>query len=85
MTIYRDGTAYLVVLDAGRAFLHRANTGETTAIVHPRVFASVCKNAVWEQIWHESLPESLLAAMYEKGLAPGGDPGPDNVDTSKPT
>jgi hypothetical protein len=79
MTIYRAGTAYLVTLDANRAFLHRSDTGETTAIAHPQVFVTICKDAMWESVWGK-LPESLVTALHEKGLAPGYDPARGSVD-----
>ena len=75
MTIYTDGTAFFVALDAHRAFLHRPDTGETTAIAHPKDFFVLCKDAVWKSVWGK-LPESLVTALLEKGLAPGYDPVP---------
>jgi len=73
MTIYRDGTTYLVVLDADRAFLHRSDTGETSAIAHPQACVALHKGAAWEQLWDESLPASLLEAIRRM------DPGRGNV------
>ena len=73
MTIYRDGTTYLVMLDADRAFLHRSDTGETSAIAHPQTFVARRKDAAWELLWDETLPASLLAAIRRMSDTPDGE------------
>ena len=59
--------------------MHRSDTGETSAITDPQVFAIICKDAVWEPVLGK-LPESLVTALHEKGLAPGYDPARGSID-----
>ena len=80
MTIYSDGTTYLVVLDADRAFLHWRDTGETSEIDHPQTLANRCKGALWEPGWDMTLPASLIAAIHRMGgTLPGEDPARGSV------
>ena len=70
MTIYRDETYFLVVLDPARAFLHRSDTGWTSAIADPQTLVAPCRDTVWAPSWHEPLPDSLLTALERAGATP---------------